>query len=304
VATPPTATPSGSSHSDMQPFDTVLRGYERRQVDEFVARSKDEIAQLKDNLAEAQRKRRLATEHAEATERELRDLRTKSAHSEPRAVEDSFGYRAEKLLRIAEQEAAEVRTHASRESAAIVEQARTEAEKHRHEVEQTLISRASLLEQQASQRNAELQEREQQIADQLVAAREQADQLHAAAARTADRLRQESEAAAEEAKLRAATDIQRQRDQAAQEINRLDKVQADVRSELARLNEVLSNELAGAGQRNGNRWRNGETANGAQGEQPSGGASNSGNGGNAGGNGGNRRGKSGREESVAGSSAR
>jgi hypothetical protein len=95
-----------------------------------------------------------------------------------------------------------------------------------------------------------MQEREQQIADQLSAAREQADQLHAAAARTADRLRQESEAAAEEAKLRAATDIQRQRDQAAQEIARLDKVQADVRTELARLNDVLSNELA-AGARSG-----------------------------------------------------
>jgi hypothetical protein len=257
VATPTTATPSGSPSAGNLPFDTVLRGYERRQVDDYVTKAKDEIAKLKEELSEAQRKRRLATEHAEATERELREVRAKSAHSEPRSVEDSFGYRAEKLLRIAEQEAAEVRTHASRESAAIIEQARTEAEKHRHEVEQSLIARASVLEQQAAQRSAELQEREQQIADQLTAAREQADQLHAAAARTADRLRQESEAAAEEAKLRAATDIQRQRDQAAQEIARLDKVQSDVRAELARLNDVLSNELAAGPramptQRNGN----------------------------------------------------
>lgn len=250
MATPTTATPAGSPSPPDQPFDTVLRGYERRQVDDVVSRLKSELAQIKDELTDAQRKRRLANEHAEATERELRDLRAKSAHSEPRSVEDSFGYRAEKLLRMAEQEAAEVRTHASRESAAIVEQARTEAEKHRHEVEQGLIGRAAVLEQQAAQRNAELQEREQQISDQLSAAREQADQLHAAAARTADRLRQESEAAAEEAKLRAATDIQRQRDQAAQEIARLDKVQADVRTELARLNDVLSNELA-AGSRSG-----------------------------------------------------
>ena len=266
MATPTTATPAGSPSPPDQPFDTVLRGYERRQVDDFVGRLKDEITQLKDDLAEAQRKRRLANEHAEATEREMRDLRAKSAHSEPRSVEDSFGYRAEKLLRIAEQEAAEVRTHASRESSAIIEQARTEAEKHRHEVEQSLIARAAVLEQQAAQRNAELQEREQQISDQLSAAREQADQLHAAAARTADRLRQESEAAAEEAKLRAATDIQRQRDQAAQEIARLDKVQADVRSELARLNDVLSNELA-AGSRGAPAQRNGQSApaNGANG---------------------------------------
>jgi cell division septum initiation protein DivIVA len=286
VATPTTATPSGSQNPASLPFDTVLRGYERRQVDEFVSKQKDEITKLQDDLAEAQRKRRLANEHAEATERELRDLRAKSAHSEPRSVEDSFGYRAEKLLRIAEQEAAEVRTHASRESAAIIEQARTEAEKHRHEVEQSLIARASVLEQQAAQRNAELQEREQQIADQLTAAREQADQLHAAAARTADRLRQESEAAAEEAKLRAATDIQRQRDQAAQEIARLDKVQSDVRSELARLNEVLSNELS-AGPRQGvPAQRNGTP--------PTGGS----NGAPGNGNPGRRHGKPGREEPV------
>jgi hypothetical protein len=286
VATPTNATPSGSPSSSSVPFDTVLRGYERRQVDEFVTKQKGEIAQLKDELSEAQRKRRLANEHAEATERELRDVRAKSAHSEPRSVEDSFGYRAEKLLRIAEQEAAEVRTHASRESAAIIEQARTEAEKHRHEVEQSLIARASVLEQQAAQRNAELQEREQQIADQLTAAQEQADQLHAAAARTADRLRQESEAAAEEAKLRAATDIQRQRDQAAQEIARLDKVQGDVRSELARLNEVLSNELA-AGPRAIPSQRNGNQPQAAPGHGANGAAQT------------RRHGKPGREEPVA-----
>jgi chromosome segregation ATPase len=287
VATPTNATPSGSQNSANMPFDTVLRGYERRQVDEYVGKQQGEMSRLQEELAEAQRKRRLATEHAEATERELREVRAKSAHSEPRAVEDSFGYRAEKLLRIAEQEAAEVRTHASRESAAIIEQARTEAEKHRHEVEQSLIARASVLEQQAAQRNAELQEREQQIADQLTAAREQADQLHAAAARTADRLRQESEAAAEEAKLRTATDIQRQRDQAAQEIARLDKVQADVRSELARLNEVLSNELS-AGPRAGiPAQRNGMPgAGGSQGAP--------GNGNQA-----RRHGKPGRDEPVA-----
>jgi hypothetical protein len=240
VATPPTAT-SGLDYSHGHPFDTVLRGYERRQVDDFVAKSNDEIVRLKEDLAEAQRKCRLATEHAEATEHELQG---KSAHAEPIAVEDSFGYRAEKLLRLADQEAAEMRLHASRESAAIVEQARTEAVKHRHEVEQSLIGRAAELEQQAAQRNAELQEREQQIAEQLVAAREQADQLHAAAVRTAEQLRQESEAAAEQTRLRAAADVQRQRDQTAQEIARLEKLHTDVRDELARLTEVLSTELA------------------------------------------------------------
>ena len=42
---------------------------------------------------------------------------------------------------------------------------------HRHEVEQTLITRASLLEQQSAKRSAALQEREQRISEQLAAAR-------------------------------------------------------------------------------------------------------------------------------------
>jgi chromosome segregation ATPase len=241
-------TPTTPAHAagDGQIFDTALRGYERRQVDDFVADKSKELSRLTMELAEANRQRRLATEHAEATEKEMRELRARSAHSEPSVPEDSFGFRAEKLLRMAEQEAAEVRVHASRESAAIVEKARSEAEKHRHEAEQALISRASLLEQQAAQRAAELQDREQQIADQLAAAREQAEQVHAAAARAADRLRQESEAAAEETRIRAETAAARQRDQASQEIARLSALQSDVRAELARLAQVLSAELSDA----------------------------------------------------------
>ena len=88
------------------------------------------------------------------------------------------------------------------------------------------------------------------MADQLAAAREQADQMHAAASRAAERLRQESEAAAEETRARAEAAAQRQRDSAAQEIARLTALQQDVRTELARLAEVLTNELAADSSRN------------------------------------------------------
>jgi hypothetical protein len=56
-------------------------------------------------------------------------------------------------------------------------------------------------------------------------------------------LRQESDAAAEEARVRAATDLQRQRNQAAQEIARLEKVRVDVQAEIARLTEMLADAL-------------------------------------------------------------
>jgi len=68
VATPTTATPAGSPSPPDQPFDTVLRGYERRQVDDVVSRLKSELSQMKDELTDAQRKRRLATEHASRDE--------------------------------------------------------------------------------------------------------------------------------------------------------------------------------------------------------------------------------------------
>jgi hypothetical protein len=234
---------SDSPTSASPAYDTVLRGYHRDQVDDRVARLGAEISRLKDEIAEVQRSSQLASEHAESTERELRELRARSVQSEQRSLEDSFGYRAEKLLYTAEREAAEMRSHASRESAAIIEQARTGAERHRHEVEQGLIARAAVLERQAAQRAAELLDREQQISDQLSVAREQASQMHASATRTADRLRQESEAAAEEARGRAAADLQRQRNQAAQEIARLEKVRVDVQAEIARLTDMLAQEL-------------------------------------------------------------
>lgn len=249
MAVPATSKTSASSQSNPPsaqgdvPFDTAMRGYERRQVDEFVAARKEEVSALTTELAEERRRRHLATEQTDSVTAELRELRARSPH-EPAVPEESFGFRAEKLLRMAEQEAIEIRGNASRESASIVEQARKEAEQHRHEVEQTLISRASLLEQQAGQRSAELLEREQQVTDQLAAAREQADQTNAAANRAAERLRHESEAAAEDTRARAEAAAQRHRDQADQEITRLTALQSDVRSELARLAEVLTAELS------------------------------------------------------------
>ena len=162
-----------------------------------------------------------------------------------RAVEDSFGYRAEKLLRIAEQEAAEVRAHASRESAAIVEQARTEAEKHRHEVEQSLISRASA--PRAAGRPAQLRAPGARAADRRAALRgpragRPATRRCGAGGRPAAGGVRGCRRG-DQAPGRPRT-IKRQRDQAAQEISRLGALQTDVRSELARLNEVLSTELA------------------------------------------------------------
>ena len=225
-----------------QPFVTVLRGYERRQVDDYVARQRDQTATLRAQLAETQRRRRLATDHAEATEQENRRLHATAAHEAP-PPQEGFGLRAEKLLRLAEREAAEVRARTSQESVALLEQTRGETETHRHAVEQSLIIRAAQLDQAAGRRAAELHEREQQIAGQLEATRADIQQLHAAATRAADRLCQESEATADEIRIRAESAAKNARDHAEHDLMRLSTLRGNVYDRLSRLADVLINEL-------------------------------------------------------------
>jgi len=222
-------------------FLTSLRGYDRQQVDEFLQDQTRELDRLRSEVAELGQRLRQANEHAQATERENRELRNRAPQA---PAEEGFGFRAEKLLRLAEAEATEVRENVTRESATILEKARTEAEQHRHQVEQQLIARGSQLEQQAAARNAELTEREQQIADQLAAAREQADQVTEAATRTSERLRREAEAAAADTRQRAERAARVLQEQAEQEVERLGTVQSAVRVELSRLADVLATELS------------------------------------------------------------
>ena len=242
--TPAEPTPRDPASAQRRRFDTVLRGYERTQVDEHVARLIEQNAALHRELTESERRRQAAEEHASATESEIRTVRSQQQQYGPTTPpEESFGFRAEKLLRLAEQEAVDVRTKATREATTLVEQARAEAEKHRHEVEQALIARSASLDEQAAQRTTELQERERQIAEQLAAARSEAETLHQAARRTADQHREQAESAAEAVRVRAAHDAQRVRDQAQQEVGRLTALQNDIRAELSRLAEQLAAEV-------------------------------------------------------------
>lgn len=245
-----TSSPSPSSARsetrDRRRFDVVLRGYERTAVDEHLARCAEEAVALRHELAESERRRAVAEQHATATESENRTLRSEQpgAHG---LAEEGFGFRAEKLMRLAEQEAGDVRASAAREAAALLEQARAGAEQHRHEVEQTLITRSALLDQQAAQRTVELQEREQQIAAQLTAAQADVEAMHEQAHAAAERHRQQAEAEAEAVRSRAAHDARRLRDQAEQEVARLGALRDGARAEITRLTELLTDGLGAAG---------------------------------------------------------
>lgn len=224
-------------------FEVVLRGYDRTAVDAYLDGHAGEWQSLRHELDNSERRRQQAEQHASSTERENRTLRAAPAAAAPAAAEDGFGFRVEKLMRMAEQEAADVRGGAAREASALLEQARAQAEQHRHEVEQNLIARSTVLDQQAARRTVELQEREQQISEQLAAARAEAKNLHDAAERAAEQRRAQADADADAVRNRAAQEARRLVDQARQEADRLVAVQGGARADLARIAELVAAEL-------------------------------------------------------------
>ena len=225
-------------------FVTVMRGYDRIEVDEYVRDTHRSVQRLRTEPAESEGRRWRAEQHAESVEKEIRAVRAKLDAQPAAPVEEGFGIRAERLLRIAEQEAAEIRAGASREAAATLQHGRAEAERARHEAEQAFIQRESRFDEQVSQRTADLQQREQQLAEQLEAARNEAEAVEAAARRAADQYRRRVHADAEEIVARARSEAGQIRDQAAQELSRLTGLQDSVRGELARLAALLTQESA------------------------------------------------------------
>ena len=105
-----------SSRPPLEPphFDMVLRGYDRIEVDEYIAAIREENATLRRELDARPASRPEPAAAAPAA----------SHYDVDTPAEDSFGFRAEKLLRLAEREAAEMRTRAARDAEAVEAAAR------------------------------------------------------------------------------------------------------------------------------------------------------------------------------------
>ena len=213
-------------------FEVVWRGYDRDQVEHHV---RGLLLQL-----EAERHR------VEVTERNLRRAENDLANSRQSTGADesrSFGHRVEKILRMAELEAGEIRRKAADEAGALMEKARVEAESYRHDAERQMIIRASNLDQEAARRSAVIQEREAEVAAELAAAKQRSDEMRSDAEREAERVRKHADALAQETRAQAEKTAQEQRDLAAREVNHLAKVQEESRSAIRRLHEMLAAEL-------------------------------------------------------------
>jgi cell division septum initiation protein DivIVA len=107
----------------------VLRGYDRIEVDRYVTRLLEENAALRRELESG------APRAAEPDRAPARDEPTPQHYDVDTPAEDSFGFRAEKLLRLAERESAEMRTRATRDAEAVEATARQRAEEQRRAAE-------------------------------------------------------------------------------------------------------------------------------------------------------------------------
>lgn len=237
--------PPQSSSPDLtqSEFDITRRGYDRQQVD-------DRLKLLAAKLAEIEKAHQQENKRASYAEEELRSALTKLKNLQRRETEgqntqtqEGFGYRVEKVLRMAEHEAAEVRSKAAREASALLERARADAEAHRHDVEQSLIARAAKLDEDSTQRQVELDERERQIQGQLTDARQEADHLRSSAQQEAEQLQQAALVEVEKLRARAEQIVRQQHEAADQELRRLRTLQDDVRHELTRMHELLAAEI-------------------------------------------------------------
>lgn len=231
-------------------FVTVIRGYDRVEVDEYVDDLLAVVTTLRSTADEAERARRAAEERAAAAERKAES----SGNQVAAAPAEGFGMRAERLLRLAENEAAEIRSAAAAESSSIVERARADAEQFRHESEQALITRSAQADQEAGRRASALDERESSLKAQLESARGEIEMLTRAAQREADRLRDQARHEVEEKRAAAELEATRVVEAVQKDVARLNALRESTRQELARIVEIVraaSSEASGQGTASG-----------------------------------------------------
>jgi cell division septum initiation protein DivIVA len=153
-------------------FETVIRGYHKRQVEDYVAWLQEQVSAVKAELLDARRELGIARE----------DLVDTKAQLQTRPQHEEVSLRMAQILRLAEEEAQQERDAAAQQAGGVLEQARAEA-------------RASL--EAAQQAAAEIVERARRESDDALAG------ARAEANRLVDTARQQAEATMSDARERA-----------------------------------------------------------------------------------------------------
>ena len=135
AATDPVPLPGQRRPEPERPhFDMVLRGYDRIEVDEYIEKLLEENAALRREV-ESGNAARATSAPVEQQQPVARQEPSPQYYDVDTPAEDSFGFRAEKLLRLAEREAAEMRTRATRDAESVEATSRRRAEEQLREAE-------------------------------------------------------------------------------------------------------------------------------------------------------------------------
>ncbi|MGH3273090.1 MAG: hypothetical protein ACRDNZ_02035, partial [Streptosporangiaceae bacterium] len=161
------------NHEDL--FEREMRGYSRRRVDEFVAKTRSQIRDLEDRLSQA----------LDGTERLRLELGSAREAAADRPAHEEISERIGQILKLADDESKAQRNRADQEIAKLREDARLETLKLRDEARvDTEKTRA---------------EAHEQAERMLSAAQEQSESTVAMAAAEADQARKSARAEAERA---------------------------------------------------------------------------------------------------------
>jgi cell division septum initiation protein DivIVA len=193
---------TGQPDGDADSFDVTLRGYDRRQVDDRLAHLGAALAAADEALTQAQRRNSELNGQLRLALDRLRQAGDAGARS------NSFGFRVEKILRLAEEEARMAREKGAATAAVLVERARAEAQ----------------------------------------AIRDQARRWRADAIREAEQIRKRAHADADKRAAEVEAALARRSRTVEQELDRLVALRDQVRTELVNVRETVWSALGhGAG---------------------------------------------------------
>ncbi len=173
-----TAILANAMHQD--PFELVMRGYNRRQVDEYVTRTRDQVRDLESRLAHA-------LDGVEKSRRELAGVKDQFAS---RPAHEEVSERLSQILRLAAEEAEQERAKAEGEITQLRETAEEEigtlVQQAREEADQILSSARE-------EADAALNSARQESQRLLDSSREEAEHVVAEATDHAERVRRQAE---------------------------------------------------------------------------------------------------------------
>jgi DivIVA domain-containing protein len=229
--------------TDAGNFDTAIRGYNKDQVDDYLDR-------VERALTEADELHAADTRRFQAYEQQLQELQEQLGQAQQRAEGQPepislVGERLATMLRLAEEETAELRATAQAEADRIVGDARRTAEREHAERLAAVGEREQQIASAGEQADRTVQEAEATAVSTRETARRESDQVIARAQQAAAELTAQAERQAEALRHQADEDIRQLHDEARNDNDRkVEEARLAVR-DLSRQKDAITQQLNG-----------------------------------------------------------